>query len=112
MKIHPVETELFHSAGQMDRRKEAESRFSQFCVTLKIMKKILLGDIKTFKQIYARRVSLFIVSRLFLKPINFTLQIKLAKLHGNRMYIVGSKSFRPKQLFKVREIKQVCYFST
>ena len=27
-------------------------------------------------------------------------------------YIVGSKSFRPDQLFKVTEIKQLCYFST
>ena len=28
------------------------------------------------------------------------------------MYVVGSKSFRPDQLFKVTEIKQLCYFST
>ena len=28
------------------------------------------------------------------------------------MYVVGSKSFRPDQLFKVTEIKQICYFST
>ena len=28
------------------------------------------------------------------------------------MYIVGSKSFRPDQLFKVTEIKQLCYFAT
>ena len=27
-------------------------------------------------------------------------------------YAVGSKSFRPDQLFKVTEIKQLCYFST
>ena len=27
-------------------------------------------------------------------------------------YIVGSKSFWPDQLFKVTEIKQLCYFST
>ena len=27
-------------------------------------------------------------------------------------YVVGSKSFRPNQLFKVTEIKQLCYFST
>ena len=27
-------------------------------------------------------------------------------------YIVGSKSFRPDQFFKVAEIKQLCYFST
>ena len=26
-------------------------------------------------------------------------------------YVVGSKSFRPDQLFKVTEIKQLCYFS-
>ena len=29
-----------------------------------------------------------------------------------RTYVVGSKSFRPDQLFKVTEIKQFCYFST
>ena len=28
------------------------------------------------------------------------------------MYAVRSKSFRPDQLFKVTEIKQICYFST
>ena len=28
------------------------------------------------------------------------------------MYVVGSKSSRPDQLFKVTEIKQLCYFST
>ena len=27
-------------------------------------------------------------------------------------YVVGSKSFRPDQLFKVTEIRQLCYFST
>ena len=27
-------------------------------------------------------------------------------------YVVGSKCFRPDQLFKVTEIKQLCYFST
>ena len=27
-------------------------------------------------------------------------------------YLVGSKSFRPDQLFKVTEVKQLCYFST
>ena len=27
-------------------------------------------------------------------------------------YLVGSKSFRPDQLFKATEIKQLCYFST
>ena len=27
-------------------------------------------------------------------------------------YAVGSKSFRPDRLFKVTEIKQLCYFST
>ena len=30
----------------------------------------------------------------------------------SEMYVVGSKSFRPDQLFKVTEIKQLCYFST
>ena len=28
------------------------------------------------------------------------------------MYVVGSKRFRPDLLFKVTEIKQLCYFST
>ena len=27
------------------------------------------------------------------------------------IYVVGCKSFRPDQLFKVTEIKQLCYFS-
>ena len=27
-------------------------------------------------------------------------------------YVVGSKIFRPDELFKVTEIKQLCYFST
>ena len=27
-------------------------------------------------------------------------------------YVVGSKSYRPDPLFKVTEIKQLCYFST
>ena len=31
-------------------------------------------------------------------------------IHSN--YVVESKSFRPDQLFKGREIKQLCYFST
>ena len=30
----------------------------------------------------------------------------------NDCYVVGSESFRPDQLFKVTEIKQLCYFST
>ena len=29
-----------------------------------------------------------------------------------KIYVVGSKSFWPDQLFKVTEIKQLCYFST
>ena len=37
-------------------------------------------------------------------PINYTLFFKV--------YLVGSKSFRPDQLSKVTEIKQLCYFST
>jgi hypothetical protein len=28
------------------------------------------------------------------------------------IYVVGSESFQPDQLFKVTEIKQLCYFST
>ena len=31
---------------------------------------------------------------------------------GNRTYVVGSKSYRPDQLFKVTEIKQLRYFLT
>ena len=27
-------------------------------------------------------------------------------------YVVGSKSFRPDQLLKLTEVKQLCYFST
>ena len=33
-------------------------------------------------------------------------------LSGRPQYVVGSKSFRPDQLFKVTEIKQLCCFST
>ena len=46
----------------------------------KIMNKILLGDIKIFRRFYALRVSSVTASRLFLKLINFILQIKLATL--------------------------------
>jgi hypothetical protein len=42
--------------------------------------------------------------------IYFTVQYEKGKhLH---MYVVGSKLFRPDQLFKVTEMKQLCYFST
>ena len=33
-------------------------------------------------------------------------------LSNSNLYVVGSKSFRPDQLFKVTEIKQIRYFST
>ena len=36
----------------------------------------------------------------------------LSSSHVNELYVVGSKSFRPDKLFKVKEIKQLCYFST
>ena len=36
----------------------------------------------------------------------------LSKYYIYQMYAVRSKSFRPDQLFKVTEIKQLCYFST
>jgi hypothetical protein len=39
-------------------------------------------------------------------------QILAMELQKGRDYVVGSKSFRPDQLFKVTEIKQLCYFST
>ena len=32
-------------------------------------------------------------------------------VHARDMYEGGSRSFRPDQLFKVTEIKQLCYFS-
>ena len=35
-----------------------------------------------------------------------------SKFNLQFLYVVGSKSFRPDQLFKVTEIKQLCYFST
>jgi len=50
MKIRPVEAELFHADEQMDRHNGANSRFSEFCKTLKIMNKIFLGDIKIFRR--------------------------------------------------------------
>jgi len=46
------------------------------------MNKILLGGITIFRRFYALRVSSVIASRLFLKLINFILQIKLATLQG------------------------------
>ena len=33
-------------------------------------------------------------------------------VHNTKIYVVGSRSFRPDQLFRVTEIKQLCYFST
>ena len=42
----------------------------------------------------------------------------ISDLHGpvkklaQSVYVVRSKSFRPDQLFKVTELKQLCYFST
>ena len=46
----------------------------------------------------------------FLSPVG--LQVPHAPLSlSDLMYVVGSKSFRPNQLFKVTEIKQLCYFS-
>jgi len=63
MKIRFVEAELFHADGQMDRRNGVNSRFSQFCKTLKIMNKIFLGDIKIFRRFYALRVSSLVASR-------------------------------------------------
>jgi hypothetical protein len=66
----------------MDRRNGATSRFSQFCVTLKIMNKIFLGDIKLFRRFCALRVRSLIAARLFFRLINFNLQIKLATLQG------------------------------
>ena len=38
--------------------------------------------------------------------------VKPSATGSYRMYVVGSKSFRPDQLLKVTEIKQLCYFST
>jgi hypothetical protein len=81
MKIRSMEVELFHADGQMDRRNGANSRFSEFCKTKNYEEKFV-GDIKIFRRFYALRISSLIASLLFLKPINFILQTKLATLHS------------------------------
>ena len=45
------------------------------------------------------------------QPPNFP-EILSSVLWNKLTYVVGSKSFRPDQLLKVTEIKQLCYFST
>ena len=45
--------------------------------------------------------------------IDVTLRrVRLTIVAMEKQYVVGSKSFQPDQLFKVTEIKQLCYFST
>jgi hypothetical protein len=44
-------------------------------------------------------------------PTNLILMFEVTFV-GNVKYVVGSKSFWLDQLFKVTEIKQLCYFST
>ena len=48
---------------------------------------------------------------LFYGPRKF-ITVLTSVRHNCTAYVVGSKSFRPDQLFKVTEIKQLCYFST
>jgi hypothetical protein len=71
---------VVNADGQINGHNGVNSRFSQFCKTLKITNKIFLGDIKIFIRFYALRISSLLASRLFLKPINFMLQIKIASL--------------------------------
>ena len=52
-------------------------------------------------------------SFLFYKKLNLREDVdKVKQFVVSEWYVVGSKSFRPDQLFKVTEIKQLCYFST
>ena len=44
--------------------------------------------------------------------LNFVYKRNITSDLKKLMYVVGSKSFRPDQLFKVTEIKQLYYFST
>ena len=37
-------------------------------------------------------------------------RLAVADVGCDEGYVVGSKSFRPDQLFKVTEIKQICFF--
>ena len=39
-------------------------------------------------------------------------EVQYSQKNLHLMYVVGSKSFRPDQVLKVTEIKQICYFST
>ena len=39
-------------------------------------------------------------------------RVQTSYINATEVYAVGSKSFRPDQLFKATEIKQICYFST
>ena len=39
-------------------------------------------------------------------------RVQTSCINATEVYAVGSKSFRPDQLFKATEIKQICYFST
>ena len=44
--------------------------------------------------------------------LNLVVRKVIARLQKVNLYVVGSKRFRPDQLFKVTEIKQLFYFST
>ena len=43
---------------------------------------------------------------------NYQFADEINNTSAKRNYVVGSKSFRTDELFKVTEIKQICYFST
>ena len=49
---------------------------------------------------------------LYWEKRKISTEIKLIRTKCIWIYVLGSKSFRPDQLFKVTEIKQLCYFST
>ena len=49
---------------------------------------------------------------LYWEKRKISTEIKLIRTKCIWIYVLGSKSFWPDQLFKVTEIKQLCYFST
>ena len=65
-----------------------------------------------FCKINAKKVAGFIKSVCLYTGFHSTNFCKILYWRNLLNYVVGSKSFRPDQLFKVTEIKQICYFST
>ena len=61
---------------------------------------------------FTKNIVMCIPNKLWLLVAEYTNEIPRARGVTPDIYVVGSRSFRPDQLFKVTEIKQLCYFST